>query len=328
MSLKEAWKTLENDSVGSTDPLYKKLKCASKSLNLFISVQPDEGKRSIFIGITQDEEKILKQIPEIKGIELAFFDKKIGSSKVERFLSFIEGSKASRSIAEIVFGEVLVRIKKLNNRDNLSETLTKIMREWQAFFSVKKSVLSEHKEQGLVGELMWIHELLRLNVDPFNVLNNWCGPDFSRHDFEFPDNHIEVKTTSRKDGRITISSQHQLDDSGLKNLFLVVYSYNKIKSSTASLPEFYQSIYNRISTEQDLVILFESGCLKSGYDHNMKEKYDNRFVGDYKIFKVIDGFPRIIIQRGSSAIGDLTYSVDVSACDRFSEVVHKITAEL
>ena len=55
-------------------------------------------------------------------------------------------------------------------------------------------MLSGNEVIGLFGELIVLEHLL--NTHSKELFDNWVGPMGNRHDFEFPMNSLEVKTTA------------------------------------------------------------------------------------------------------------------------------------
>jgi hypothetical protein len=202
-------------------------------------------------------------------------------------------------------------------------TIIRTLKEWQIFFQ-SRDIMSKKAEQGLIGELSWLLQMIKEKEDPRKVIESWCGPDRSRHDFEFSDVHFEVKTTSRKDRLIHISSEHQLNNKGLKYLYLTVYKFNLVKSAKPTLPILYDNVMKIVGSDTSLKGKVMLNCAKIGYNDKKRSKHQYKYEidGAVEIFKVVNHFPKLVLSPKMIGIHDVSYSLDVQVCQK-----HKINTE-
>jgi hypothetical protein len=128
---------------------------------------------------------------------------------------------------------------------------------------------------------------------------------------------IEVKATSSKQHKkFYISSERQLDSTGLKHLYLAVFSLNVHDNMCEkSLPKFIEEIYLQIQDDSYATFQLEIKLAKYGYNQIHAEKYTSGFsLYEMSFFEVVSGFPRLLQSELPAGLGDLKYSIVVSAC--------------
>lgn len=106
------------------------------------------------------------------------------------------------------------------NADSLP-VIINVLAKWKNFFaSNKELVMTEKRQQGLYGELLFLSECL----DSYGLesVSHWAGSEDETHDFYFGSHAVEVKTTSMQAPYFaSISSEYQMDNSDLPGkLFL------------------------------------------------------------------------------------------------------------
>lgn len=280
--------------------------------------------RSILIEINTKEKKQVSKLPEINGWFSSVVMKTIdGASK--HYLQITERSVDTRKIAEIVIGDLMNNLSFLKQRDQVLNVVHRTMQEWQTFFQ-SKGIMSKSAEQGLVGELSWLLQMIKNKEDKRKIIEGWCGPERTRHDFEFNDIHFEVKTTSRKDRRIQISSQHQLNNKGLKHLYLSAYKYNTVKSAKPTLPSLYDKILKIVGADIDLKLKIETFCMKIGYNDKKRNKHKHKFVEDgaVEVYEIINTFPKLVLTSKTAGIHDVSYTLDLNVCKKHKVITANV----
>jgi hypothetical protein len=108
----------------------------------------------------------------------------------------------------------------------------------------------------------------------------------------------------------------QLDIEGSEHLYLAVLVLDSRMSGTGTLPEMVQSIQNDLSDSAGALAEFEAKLAKYGYYEKHAEQYSQRgyTVLQILLYEVGDRFPRIIPSSLADGIGDVSYSVALSAC--------------
>ena len=200
-----------------------------------------------------------------------------------------------------------------------------VMRTWRWHQLLRAGAdqrLTPDEQRGLVGELLVLQRLLLPRLSAAASVAAWTGPMDAPKDFEIGRTAIESK--ARRGGAtpfIAISSEHQLDITGIDRLFLHVVEVDRSPDSvdgSFTLPELAASVRDSIESAEPAAaerfdaLLFAAGLLpEHSYD-------DYRWVaGESKLFEVVGDFPRIgsDVPQGVSTV---RYSIALAAFERFS----------
>jgi hypothetical protein len=122
--------------------------------------------------------------------------------------------------------------------------------------------LSAEEQKGLIGELLVLERHLLVDVTAADALAAWQGPLRAPKDFEIGRVCIEAKARrGSARPRITMSSEHQLDDMGVDVLFLHVVELDRAPAGGAegfSLTAVAKRVSDSIEAKDgDVLDLFE-----------------------------------------------------------------------
>ena len=200
-----------------------------------------------------------------------------------------------------------------------------VMRTWRWHQLLRAGAdqrLTPDEQRGLVGELLVLQRHLLTRLSASASVAAWTGPTDAPKDFEIGRTAIEAK--ARRGGAspfIAISSEHQLDTSGIDRLFLHVVDVDRSPDDAVgsfTLPELAMSIRTSIehvdpaAAERFDALLYAAGLLP---EHNYD---DYRWVaGDGRLFHVTEKFPRIATQSLLQGVSTVRYSVALSSCEPF-----------
>lgn len=212
--------------------------------------------------------------------------------------------------------DIITSLNNVNGEsdDYVLETFLSRIRAWQEFMRRSPDgLLSIESETGLVGELTFIHELLKANLLISAVVASWRGPLDELHDFVLGNGGIEVKTsTAPQASAATISSLDQLDDSLLRPLFLASIKL-ALDAAGKSLPELIGETRTLLSPEPRNLTLFDSRLLHAGYLDAVADQYVRRFSHkSTTLFQVNDEFPRLTRRNVHEGVRKACYEIDLS----------------
>jgi hypothetical protein len=225
-----------------------------------------------------------------------------------------------------LFNELILslynRIKEISDSATSVKELICSYAKWSAFFSDKvKKRLSEESLKGLFGELVFLKELIE-NAPPSEVnrfLSAWKGPYDAVHDFEFPDNDMEVKTKDINSSSITISSEYQLQTKAGKSLQLHVVDVKQDEngcSISALLLMIRQLVIGRAGQLSTLL----NALIEKGITYQNCAEYDHLRFLPVQI-RTFDpdhpSFPKITKNLLSPAVTHVTYSIEISLIEPF-----------
>jgi len=288
---------------------------------VFLATDFRKGIRLLYVRLYDLHEIVTDNLPRFRGLDISVAITSIGSFKNEEFLKFTQSIPNTDNIFESVIADICDKIILIDEERQLSTTVEKGINEWKNFFEKQEfAVLPISAQKGLYGELHFLFHYVFKKYSFVHSLSCWTGADKTNHDFQIFNNAVEVKATSSKQHkRFLISSERQLDSTGLQHLYLLLYSLNvHINMPGRTLPALVREIYTEIEGDPIAAFLLEIKLAKYGYNEFMAEKYTTGFsISGIRLFGVIDGFPRLLQRNLPNGIGDLKYSVAVAACAPF-----------
>ena len=204
------------------------------------------------------------------------------------------------------------------------------LRKWEHLLEASSRGLTKSAQKGLFGELLVLGHLLSNSLlEPLRVLNSWIGPDGDTRDFELGEIGIEVKTTSVKGLlSVQISNERQLEIVAVDKLFLWCISI-EISDNGTGLNEKVQEIENLLFVDPELLEKFRMKLIRVGYLEVDTHRYTSKFfVREEFIFRISQGFPRIVSEGIPNGVFEVSYRVDLEACDKWRVAKQEVLLEL
>jgi hypothetical protein len=198
--------------------------------------------------------------------------------------------------------------------------VTAALSRWQWFWGIDAGNLSEQQALGLFGELWFLH---RWAGDAATAVGAWTASAGSRHDFQWPEHSVEVKTTSRQAaGGVLHRIEHldQLSDPEQGQLFLFSLRVVRDQLARNTLPSLVDRIMQDLRWNARIGDEFARNLGQRGYSpaHKNRHQVPYRVLGEY-LYSVGPGFPRLTAASfgGSPPAGitDVSYVLDMAACD-------------
>ena len=282
-------------------------------VDIFIAVEKPLGVRLLLVGLPTEDAAGNLDIPEARGIEVktAPVASGPGWGFAEIRLTDLRYVEVFTTLADDLIGYIVKAENSAIAIDRLSDRL----RRWESFLRVvEPDGLGPERQAGLYGELHTLREAL-FPIDPGLAINAWVGPENAQQDFQGRGWALEVKTSRTKEPiSVRISGERQLDGVGLEFLGLVHLGLEERRHSGESLPEMVASIRSRLEPGI-LPETFDAKLLSAGYVAAHEARYlDHGYTVRFlDLFKVIEGFPRILERDLADGVGDVRYSVAVSA---------------
>jgi hypothetical protein len=182
-------------------------------------------------------------------------------------------------------------------------------------------LLSPEAIKGLIGELLFLESKLALHFGWDSSVSFWKGPADAPQDFAVHDTAVEVKCQSGiSKPYVQISSLEQMD-AQLPNFYLAVQTLATAEPDNVdgfTLNGLIERIRIALDTASDATReLFESLLFQAGYIQS--DAYDGthfRCVAT-RIFKVVDGFPRLTPATVPEGIPKISYQISLEACTPF-----------
>lgn len=181
--------------------------------------------------------------------------------------------------------------------------------------------LTAEEQKGLIGELLTLEHLLLPIMEASDAVAAWVGPLDAPKDFEIGPVAIEAKAHSMGGSPfVTISSEHQLDDDGLKGLFLHVVDVGAAPAAEPngeSVLQVAQRVRSLINQKDPSPLdHFDSLILAAGLRWDDDYSDLRWLVGTRLLFAVSSTFPRIT-SKVPAGVSHVRYSLSILDCDPF-----------
>nr|WP_199082861.1 PD-(D/E)XK motif protein [Pedobacter sp. ASV19] len=322
INYREIWKSINEESAGFPDKGLIARKIHSEgAFPVFLATDFKQKIRLIYVKLDKDVLIKINDLPRFRGFDISRIVFSIGSYKNTEFLKLTQLIPETEGIFELFISDLCDHIIGIQNKHNINHLLTKILTEWKFFFDHSEAkILTLSEQKGLFGELIFLKNYLFKIYSPKQALAFWTGANRTNHDFQLDDKAVEIKTTSGKmPWKFTVSSEKQLDNTGLKYLYLVLFIINVHENrGDGSICAIVNEVFEMLKGDLSVLSQFEIKLAKYGYNMLHAEKYTVGFsLSQVNIFEVTDNFPRLINVNIPPGIGDIKYSIMASACKEF-----------
>lgn len=201
---------------------------------------------------------------------------------------------------------------------NESEALKLVIarcRQWnQLFESQKNGLMDERKRKGLLGELLFLRELMTQEADAMTIIQGWVGADGADQDFMYANHWYEVKTVGSSAASVTISSLEQLDCN--YDGTLVVMRIDKTapdKPDALSLNDVVMQIDDDLTDSLEALSLFRSKLNAYGYIDLQAYSEQKYCYSASQRYEIDDGFPKLIRRNVPVQIENAHYELSLSS---------------
>jgi len=310
------WNNLERDYSFDGEGLYRRLDLDREN-GIRIAILAPGKVRAIMVELWPSDNELTLVPPAWKGMGFKTVPLEGLKSQMENLCLFVENQEHRAVFTSLC----LDIIRTLESSDELSRArnLQVCFNRWSKFFEkCGMGGLSLERRRGLFGELYLLADILRSGYPNLEGVLSWKGCLGSDHDFIVNEIAIEVKTTISKEPRkVIVNNERQLDANGLESLYLYIMTLSPVDGSEQTLQWLVGVIRDLLDGDSNALFEFENGLIASGYRDADAARYTEGYiVRMIEAFKVREGFPRIISLP--SGVGDLEYSLTISACQPFS----------
>lgn len=214
--------------------------------------------------------------------------------------------------------DIIEQTKDLKNEKDGYKAITTRFFQWKKMFVLSKNTfLTEPEIMGMIGEILFLRGPLADEIGLSEALKSWSGQELTHKDFSCSDKWYEVKTISRGNTTVRISSLEQLDSD--KNGELIVYSLEKMS------PAYNGISLNKLILETRQMFLstddadtFLAKVAMQGYEYN---NYYDEFVFEVSgltRYKVTDQFPKLTHANVPKEITKANYDLALAEIMSFS----------
>jgi hypothetical protein len=283
-----------------------------KHLNCFAATNHITGQHLYIMSVSKSV-----VIPELKnyrfkGVEI--FTVEVGNN-IEFNIYLLDNEL--KDIFLLFIHNILEDIEQSVTENEAIITTLNVVSNWKKLFDkINFNGLSLEQQKGLIGELLFLNYLLK---NKKTSVNAWTGveQEFQAKDFTLGSVGIEIKFTSSKQPRIKVSNERQLDNENLSELFLVLYSSEAVKDNGISLNSIVEQTRQNILTDEERN-LFNAKLHLYGYFDKDREYYSQMYsLKKIFAFSVTSDFPKIVKSDLPLGIYDTSYSIEISAVEKF-----------
>lgn len=318
----EIWDKLEKATADAPDSGFLSQRILPGSVfDISLALKRPYNKRTVLIRINKQNVLSLGNFPQGKGFSLSqtvFSEDKKDHATLELIL---EDPKYTDIFSSLVH-DIISNCTRESTEKKMVQSLFKRLQMWRHFLEHYGSEgLNEMQQRGLYGELRFLRDYMIPSLGVNDAIMSWRGPQKAQHDFQISGIAIEVKTGSEKQPqKIKISSEQQLDDRGFNALFLDYISIKELLGSGERLLDIIQDINSLCFDNVNALAEFNNLLIFAGYVESHQEKYSQKgyTVRSSYIFRIKDGFPRIIETDLKTGVGNVEYTLDLSACLPYS----------
>ncbi len=300
-------KRFENEKINRT---YRRVD-EMHNLDWYIGYN-EEGKKSLVLIVNGE----FKKYESTKFI-LVKLEKRVDE---KMYLSF---NLIDDKYKEIFFKFCEDIIETTRNIDNKCDVIDFILMRWNmwrfAFKNNNKS-LTENEIKGLIGEILFLKNVMIPQFGIERSINSWQGPLNYHKDYEINDKWYEIKTISDNSLIVKITSIQQLDNNEDKKGELVVITLsntNKENDNYITISNVIASVDKEIDN-MDLKRIFWGKLNNLGYVY--EEEYENYI---YKLEKICrydvlnEHFPRITSANLKKGIVNVSYEISINELENF-----------
>lgn len=191
------------------------------------------------------------------------------------------------------------------------------LRQWQEVFARRRrKLLSRNEIMGLVGELLFLRDIMGRRFGLPLAVASWRGPYGDEQDFAISDLIVEVKTQgTTADRRLRVSSEDQLETAGSRIVICQqgVAACDKREPGAASLNGLARELSTASEEMPECRARLAIGLDTAGWQ-DLPEYDDHWMLMDRNYFEVIEGFPRITRADLRSGVEEVRYRIRVADC--------------
>ena len=270
----------------------------------------------LLIGLNNNGQKTLRLVGDFKR-------KQIKGTKSIDVMHYKQGDKIAVNFSLIdnqyedlfyIFCNDLIDSSRESNLENGYIFIINRFEKWKGFSNSVRKYLSEIEIKGLLGELIFMNDVLFDKYDVSKRISGWTGTEPTKKDFSYEDIWYEVKTSSKD--VIHISSIDQLESQ--KVGYLIVYNLEKLSPEANDIS--INKVVNQILSKIDSIVDMSHFMIKLADIGYYKEEYYDNFVyrvANKSYYEVNEDFPKINELNIPIAITNVKYELIISMIEDF-----------
>lgn len=322
------WDELREDRAYSTGIVRRRV-APYAVIDLFAAVEHPLGTPLLLVIVPSSVVPLHFRLPEAAGFSMAVHALAKDTLQIELRLLEPDAEMIFRSFVDAA----IEGVSAAENEAAAFSALVLHVVAWQEFFRKHGAQgLSPAAQQGLIGELWVLRELLAPALSPGIAVDMWVGPTGANQDFEWSAYALEVKTsTSNALRSVRVNNLRQLDDTCLAALRILLVEAECHANGKETLPWAVEQTRTIIRTQSpDMLPRFNDLLANAGYLDRDAPRYSSIAypVRCSRAFCVSDPFPRLTESTVPPGVGSVEYSVSLEALAPHEISVDSVRAEL
>lgn len=311
----DVWKKLESEYL-SGEKIIVRLAMPEISRKLYAGIDSMK-QRHLLVSIEKTEDGYNDS--ESKGLSILTRELIIKGTEKKRYIDII----CQDVSGHIIFDAIVEDISKKLDKGIPKEVIANVIGKWRNFWEKNSQEIMSYTEiMGLFAELWFLYHWLFHNLQNSEAIKRWRGPFSSRHDFEWKEKSVEVKSTTNVQSRThKIHGIEQLSPPENGDLFLFSLRLREEQGSDMTLPYLIKLCEDFLENDIENLSKFENILAIAGYSSFYDKEYSKfKFrVVDEKLYKVTKEFPHLernsFINDVPSGVGSIEYSINLDGYD-------------
>ena len=325
MRIKQIWDELENDKSLNKGLLIRRFS-GDVLPDVFVALQQPEKIYCIAVSISQSIEINIAAFSNLQEINVDVLNGNLHQNK--KTLVFKLVNILHKDIFAVLCEDLVTSISSEQDEKSLVRTLLNRFEKWKSLFTKFTLLgLTPEQQRGLFGELFFLRKYLANQSNATEVINAWVGSSKEVRDFQYNSWALEVKTTiGNNHQKVHISSERQLDNSHLNNLFLYHISLEKTQESGETLNDIINSINLLLNIDLIGKNRFKAKLFEAGYFEHQASLYESigYYIRQDNFYLVENDFPRIQEGEIRNGVGDIKYSIILSQCQDYLQTEEQV----
>lgn len=290
-----------------------------QTVYLYATVRLPEKHYGIAVSFDENIKVDLSSFSNLRDLSITISDDNTFKGKITLYITLLQHYNAD--IFAVLCSDLINRILEESSESKVVRLIINQLEKWQMLFErMRSGGLSPAEQQGLYGEITFLHKFLFQSDDWNYAVNSWVGTDKEIRDFQSKNWAVEVKTTAGNNHqRIAVSSERQLDDTLVDHLYLYHISVETSNGNGETLNQKIYSVRDLLSSTASALYAFNQKLLDAGYLDAQADMYNERcyLKRDENYYSVKADFPRIKENEIRDGVGDVKYSITLSHCDQY-----------
>lgn len=327
--IEKIWQELENDESLKSGLLYKRYSGEIRP-DVYVALKAPERFRCIAAHLALSSDFDTSQWDKFRDIKVQKLpDEK---DKDKHFLVVLLLNNQHKDVFSTLCEDLINKVANVSNETSLVKELIYRLEKWHLLFEkMGRQGLTLEAQRGLYGELYFLRKFLHTANDPEFCINSWRGTERSAQDFHYTDWAVEVKTTHGKNQqKLHISSERQLDISIIPHIYLIHLSLEVREGHGESLNDIVKELNDILESSPAAQSVFKLKLIEAGYFEHHTEYYEKNgySIRQENFYKVTENFPKITEAMIPAGVGDVRYSLVISANESWmmkeEDIFHQI----